>query len=126
MKTLQGTLSVRRRIAVVAALAAVCAASPVFADCYDLVGCSDKNLFSRHYDYLSAPRPDGPNCDFLWMMRNRIYQEHGYCFATARGISEMGNEGCHISNQAAVPLSNIERANIATIQRAERAKNCPA
>ena len=59
------------------------------------------------------------------MMRNRIYAHHGYCFKTARGISEIGNAGCDINNQAAVPLSNIERNNIAVIQKAESAKSCP-
>jgi hypothetical protein len=105
------------------ALAVIAAAGPVLADCYDIVGCSDKNLFSKNYGYLASP--DGPNCDFLYMMRNRIYAQHGYCFKTARGISEIGNAGCFINDQAAVPLSNIERDNIATIGKAERAKACP-
>ena len=55
----------------------------------------------------------------------KVYAQHGYCFKTARGISEIGNQGCYITNQAAVPLSHIEQLNIATIQRAERAKACP-
>jgi hypothetical protein len=106
------------------ALAAVMAAGPAMADCYDVVGCSDKNLFSKNYSYLGSVR-DGPSCDFLYMMRNRIYAQHGYCFKTARGIAEIGNTGCSIANQAAVPLSNIERDNIATLVKAERAKSCP-
>ena len=114
------------RVVVIAAgaLVATLAAAPALADCYDVVGCSDKNLFSKNYGYLSSPA-DGPSCDFLYMMRNRIYAQHGYCFSTARGISEIGNAGCHISNQSAVPLSNIERDNIATLEKAENAKSCP-
>jgi hypothetical protein len=104
--------------------AAMSAAAPVLADCYDVVGCTDQNLFSSHYGYLASVA-DGPTCDFLYQMRNRIYAQHGYCFKTARGISEIGNSGCYITNQAAVPLSHIEQLNIATIQRAERAKYCP-
>jgi hypothetical protein len=100
-------------------------ASPVLADCYDILGCTDRNAFSAHYsDYLVAH--DGPTCDFLYTMRNLIYAQHGYCFKTARGVSEIGNNGCHISDMAAVPLSQIERNNVATIKRAEQAKNCPA
>ena len=106
------------------ALIATMVAGPVLADCYDLVGCSDKNAFSAHYGYLASVA-DGPSCDFLYMMRNRIYAQHGYCFKTARGISEIGNAGCSIADQSAVPLSNIERNNIATIQKAESAKACP-
>ena len=82
-------------------------------------------MFSKHYgDYLGSIA-DGPNCGFLYMMRNRIYQQHGYCFSTARAISTLGNDGCSLKDQAAVPLSNIERANIATIQRAESIRRCP-
>jgi hypothetical protein len=121
-------LNPRRRthLVAIAAAAAVSFAAPAFAECYDVLGCTNQNLFSRNFGYLAAPEPNGPNCDFLYVMRNGIYKEHGYCFATARGQSEMGNDGCYIRSQAAVPLSAIERANIATIQRAERAKRCPA
>jgi hypothetical protein len=112
-------------VATLAGLVAVIA-SPVLADCYDLLGCTDRDAFSAHYSYLAAPEPNGPNCDFLYVMRNTIYQRHGYCFKTARGIQEMGNSDCHISDLAAVPLSQVERNNVATIQRAERAKHCPA
>jgi hypothetical protein len=110
-------------LAAIAALAGALS-SPVFADCYDLLGCTDKNAFSAHYSYLVAA--DGPTCDFLYVMRNQIYAQHGYCFKTARAIQEMGNANCHITNMAAVPLSQIERNNVATIQRAETAKRCPA
>jgi hypothetical protein len=118
--------SKRSRMAFIVAgvLAAAMAAAPALADCYDVVGCSDKNLFSKNFGYLSS-RSDGPSCDFLYMMRNRIYAQHGYCFTTARGVSEIGNAGCHITSQSAVPLSNIERDNIATLEKAETAKSCP-
>jgi hypothetical protein len=114
------------RAAAIAAgvLVAMTVAGPALADCYDVVGCTNKNLFSRNYSYLGSVS-DGPSCDFLYMMRNRIYAQHGYCFTTARGVSEIGNAGCHITNQSAVPLSNIERDNIATLEKAENAKSCP-
>ena len=98
---------------------------PVRADCYDILGCSNTSLFSRHFDYLGSVA-NGPKCDFLYLMRNAIYKEHGYCFKTARARSEFSNDGCHIDNIAAVPLNLVERANIATIIRAERLKHCPA
>jgi hypothetical protein len=119
----RGLLGSRRRAVVIGVLAAIGVATPVLADCYDVVGCDNRNLFSKNYSYLGSVA-NGPNCSFLYMMRNRIYQEHGYCFTTAAAISTLGNAGCSINNQAAVPLSNIERANIATIQRAEKAKGC--
>ena len=100
---------------------------PPFADCYDILGCTDRDLFSKHFEYLAAPHPTGPNCNFLWVMRNSILRQHGYCFHTARGESEeIGNEGLlRYSDVASVPLNSIERANIATIARAERLKSCP-
>jgi hypothetical protein len=113
----------RGALTAVTLAAALAGAAPVWADCYDVVGCSDQNLFSNHYGYLSS-YADGPTCDFLYQMRNRIYAQHGYCFKTPRGISEIGNDGCYINDQAAVPLSHIEHLNVATIQRAERAKAC--
>ena len=73
------------RVAAIAAgaLMATMAAGPALADCYDVVGCTDKNAFSANYGYL-ASLANGPSCDFLYMMRNRIYAQHGYCFKTAR------------------------------------------
>lgn len=114
-----------RRLSVTAVVAlAASLASPVLADCYDILGCTDKDAFSAHYSYLVAA--DGPTCDFLYTMRNLIYSQHGYCFKTARAIQEIGNAGCRFQNMADVPLSQIERNNVATIQRAETAKRCPA
>ena len=120
-----GLLESRGKAALIGAWAAIALATPTLADCYDILGCDNKDLFSKHYDDYLGSVADGPNCDFLYMMRNRIYQQHGYCFATPHAISALGNAGCFLKNQAAVPLENIERANIATIQRAEKAKHCP-
>jgi hypothetical protein len=105
-------------------LAAMMAAGPALADCYDVVGCSDKNLYSKNDSYLGSVT-DGPSCDFIYMMRNRIYAQHGYCFKTARGIAEIGNTDCAIANPAALPLNHVERDNIATLAKAERAESCP-
>ncbi len=89
------------------------------ADCYDVFGCSDRNRF-RANDLM-----DGPNCDFLYMMRNNIYKERGYCFTTPRAIQTFGNAGCRFDNVNEAPLNTFERANVATIQSVEAAKHCP-
>lgn len=96
----------------------------VAAACYDILGCADRDLFSLHFDYLSAPHPDGPNCEFLWQMRNAIFARHGYCFKTEKGKAVFGNEGCRYNEIESMPLNEIERANVATIARAERMKSC--
>jgi hypothetical protein len=95
------------------------------AACYDILGCTDRDLFSQNFGYLAAPHPDGPNCEFLWQMRNGIFAEHGYCFHTARGKAVFGNKGCRYEDEGSVPLNWIERANVATIASAERLKSCP-
>ncbi len=117
------TQPVRGGVLAAVLAAAVGAAAPALADCYDVLGCTNQNLFSYHYRYLVSP--DGPTCDFLYQMRNRIYAEHGYCFKTPRGIAEIGNQGCYLYDMGAVRLSRIEQRNVATIQGAERAKFCP-
>jgi hypothetical protein len=88
------------------------------ASCYDVFGCSDRTLF-RAQDLRS-----GPNCEFLWAMRNAIYQERGYCFRTPRAISYFGNESCRFRDIDAVPLNRFERANAATILQVERELGC--
>lgn len=92
---------------------------PATADCYDVFGCSDSNLF-RLRDLLN-----GPTCEFLYVMRNSIFKQHGYCFKTARGIATFGNQGCVSGNPNALGLNGIERANAGTILRAEQTLGCP-
>lgn len=94
-------------------------ASAASAECYDVFGCSNTNAF-RLSDLLS-----GPNCDFLYTMRNQIYAGHGYCFHTQRAIATFGNANCVTGDVNAVPLNGYERANAAVILRAEHAKACP-
>ena len=101
-----------------ATLAILAFAASARADCYDVFGCTDQARF-RFEDLAN-----GPTCDFLYVMRNRIYQSHGYCFKTARAIATLGNENCRFRDVEAVPLSGIERANAATILSVEQAKGC--
>ena len=89
------------------------------AECYDVFGCSDRDAF-RLGDLL-----DGPNCDFLYTMRNGVYAEHHYCFKTQRAIATFGNQGCVSGDAGAIGLNRVEVANAATILKAERALGCP-
>jgi hypothetical protein len=63
-------------------------------------------------------------CNQLWVERNSIYKERGYCFKTERAKARFGNEGCRHYNEGSVPLSNRERVRIAEIQRSERDFGC--
>jgi hypothetical protein len=66
----------------------------------------------------------GGLCDRLWVMRNTIYKQNGYCFATARARQYFGNAGCQFVDMGAVPLSAYDRARIAEIVAEERATGC--
>ena len=88
------------------------------ADCYDVFGCSERDRFN--FEQLA----NGPNCDFLYTMRNRIYQQHGYCFKTARAVATLGNQDCRTRDVNQLPLNAIERGNAALILRVEQTKGC--
>jgi hypothetical protein len=92
---------------------------PAIADCYDVFGCSNRDAF-RLADLLS-----GPNCEFLYQMRNGIYAEHHYCFRTPRAIASFGNAGCVSSDVNALGMSSLELANAGAILQAEKIKRCP-
>ncbi len=64
------------------------------------------------------------SCDEYWYQRNMIYKEAGYCFKTARAIRSFGNAGCRYDDQADVPLSARQRAEIAEITSMERSMRC--
>ena len=105
--------------AIAAAAVGVLTPHSAFADCYDVFGCTDGNAFKLN-DLL-----DGPNCEFLYTMRNGVDRSHGYCFKTAKAIATFGNEGCSIDNANNLGLNSIERGNAALIARAETIKGCP-
>ena len=63
-------------------------------------------------------------CRELWVERNSIFKDRGYCFKTARAIRYFGNAGCSYDDEASVPLSSGQRARIAEIRRLERDFGC--
>jgi YARHG domain len=63
-------------------------------------------------------------CTRLWVERNQIYKNEGYCFKTARAIRYFGNAGCIYDNEADVPLSRAERERIAYLISQERRFGC--
>lgn len=69
-------------------------------------------------------QPYGSQCDQLWIERNAIYKERGYCFKTQRAISYFGNAGCMYDVEAQLPLSPYDRTRIAEIRNSERALGC--
>ena len=63
-------------------------------------------------------------CERLWVERNSIYKENGYCFNTPRGVRYFGNAGCRYDDVRDVPLSGWQRERIADILTQERARGC--
>lgn len=104
--------------ALVLGQAFVLGAAPARAECYDVLGCSDRDLFSRRFDYLASPG-EGPTCEFLAAMRQNILAGHGWC------VPGQEDASCTTDDPAAVRLGRVERANLGTILRAERLKACP-
>ncbi|MEZ5926779.1 MAG: YARHG domain-containing protein [Hyphomicrobiaceae bacterium] len=87
------------------------------ADCFEGIGCTDSEYFAR-YELRKL------SCQNLWYVRNRIYDENGYCFKTRRARKQFSNAGCLYWNQGAVPLNAYERANVLSIRAIERKKGC--
>ena len=93
------------------------ASAPARADCYEDIGCTDSDMMSvRDLEDLS--------CQNLWHVRNRIYDENGFCFKTARAKAAFDNSDCWVQSQAKVKLSTIERHNVNAIVEAESNNSC--
>jgi hypothetical protein len=88
------------------------------AACYEVVGCSDTDLF------VAGDLERLAECDILWEMRNTIYKENGYCFHTPKAVQVFGNAGCKFDDAGAVPMTSVERDNVAVIKNVEQRKGC--
>lgn len=117
--------SVRKRIVGIAAMPALAAViaclvlspSPARANCYELIGCTNK-------DYFKNAQLKQLSCQILWEVRNTIYKERGYCFHTQKGIQAFGNAGCKYDDAGKVPLNAAERYNVGAIKKVEAKKGC--
>lgn len=92
-------------------------AGPALAACYEDIGCTDS-------DYFSRPDLRRLSCNALWEVRNQMYFENGYCFKTERTLDFFGDDDCIYEAAADVPLNKHERRNISTIVAVERQKHC--
>lgn len=64
------------------------------------------------------------SCQELWVARNQIYKNAGYCFKTARAREHFGNGGCTFDDVDAVPISDADRRYITQIKKLEAQKGC--
>src|SRR5262245_21756813 len=93
------------------------AAAPARANCYELIGCSNKDRY-KISDLMQL------GCQPLWEVRNWIYKETGYGSRTPKAIEPSGNSGCRYENVAQVPPNDTERYNMRTIKSVEIKKGC--
>lgn len=95
---------------------ATLAATPASAGCH-LIDCVESV-------YLSPKDVATHSCESLWVLRNSIFDDAGYCFASARGMKSFINDGCSFTDQEAVPLNDYQRANIEVLKAVEVSKGC--
>ena len=67
---------------------------------------------------------DAYNCQELWVMRNQMYKDAGYCFSTTRAITYFGNGGCTTSNHADLVLSGQEQETLHAVKKSEVRQSC--
>lgn len=48
-------------------------------------------------------------CHQIWVIRNQIFKDAGYCFKTTTAINYFGNAGCRYDDEYDVPLSQGNR-----------------
>ncbi len=73
---------------------------------------------------VSAANAQGRVCHRLWVERNQIYKDYGYCFKTPEAIRYFGNRGCRYEYEADLRMSRRDRAAIRRIQVEERDNGC--
>lgn len=91
-------------------------AGPVQAGCH-LVDCVENVR-------ITQAQVGKRSCEDLWVLRNSIYKDAGYCFQTEKARQWFGNQGCRFASMAEVPLSGVQRHNISVLQRLERRQGC--
>lgn len=67
---------------------------------------------------------DAYDCNEMWVLRNQIYKDRGYCFKTAKAIAHFGNAGCRYDDVADVPLSGSDRVVIRDVKASMKRQRC--
>jgi hypothetical protein len=74
--------------------------------------------------YITPKQVKNKTCEDLWILRNSIFKDAGYCFQTTRALKAFGNQGCQFADQAEVPLNDYQRTNIDTLAAVETDNGC--
>ena len=110
------------RILSVAGLTTALSVIPVtaFAGCFEdlgQTGCTDRETF---------PKSDLQrlSCENLWLVRNSVFADNGYCFKSARAKEAFDTASCSVDDADLVKMNSHEWANTATIRAVERDMGC--
>jgi YARHG domain len=110
-------MSISKRLALFTVLA-VGAIGPATAGCYESgVDCTDDHKIPSSVLHTLS-------CDALWTIRNSIYNEHGYCFKTAKAKSVFDNSDCSVHNASNLDFNSYEQTNIDRIASVEEEMGC--
>ena len=71
--------------------------------------------------FVSSGSAFAGECEQLWIARNSIFNDNGYCFSTRLGKSIFDNSDCYTKK---ANLSRRERKRVAEIRRIERNLGC--
>ncbi len=109
-------------VAILLGLSAVPASAQISASiespqCYEGVGCP-------HKDRIAEKQIRSHSCENLWLIRNTIFHQRGYCFQSGRGKSEFSNSRCTVNTVSDLKLTPVENDNVGTIEKLERQKRC--
>jgi hypothetical protein len=74
--------------------------------------------------YVQPSELKRTSCETLWVLRNSIYKDAGYCFKTDRAKQFFGNKGCRFDAIEEVPLNDYQRHNVKVIRTVETGKSC--
>lgn len=92
------------------------AGSPARAGCH-LVDCVE-DVFIKPQEVAAR------SCEDLWILRNTIYKDAGYCFRSERARSSFSNEGCVFDDITAVHLNAYQKHNVGVLRLAEARRGC--
>ena len=87
------------------------------AACFEDIGCTES-------EYMRVQDLRRLSCENLWLVRNTIFDENGFCFRTKRARSMFSNDDCWVSAQADVELNDYERSNVGKIAGVESSFGC--
>jgi YARHG domain len=80
--------------------------------------------YAKRVEPELASKLAGASCSELWMIRNTVFKDAGYCFQTERAQQQFGNAGCRHSNVSDVPLSERQKGIIEAIRAKEAGMSC--